>query len=220
MLSAVTENEPIAELAAAPCSAACAFGQEEARRIQEELEKDLEAHEISHRSGGSAGSVAYMEGWRAIEKATHIFGFNGWSSRIIEIKVRNRRCTIGLLTSATDAAGHCCRLPQKEYEAQDKGKQKWDTCYSAIVRIELKDGTFHEDVGLGNGLDRDRHKVRAACMPRTRASPLIAQALVTCYDGVRDTYGQEYEPPVPSSPRRSRASAPARSMRPSNPRSW
>jgi DNA repair and recombination protein RAD52 len=92
MISAVVpvEDEPIADVASAPC----AFAQEDARRIQKELEKDLEAYEISHRSGGSAGSVAYMEGWRVIEKATHIFGFNGWSSRIIEIKVRCRRCPV------------------------------------------------------------------------------------------------------------------------------
>jgi recombination DNA repair RAD52 pathway protein len=97
------EDEPIAEIASAPASA---FAKEDALRIQEELERELEAHEISHRSGGSAGSVAYMEGWRAIEKATHIFGFNGWSSRIIEIKVRWRRCVRCLPASATDAARH------------------------------------------------------------------------------------------------------------------
>ena len=35
-------------------------------------------------SGG--GKVSYVEAWRVIEKAQKIFGFNGWSSRILEVE--------------------------------------------------------------------------------------------------------------------------------------
>ena len=28
--------------------------------------------------------------------------------------------------------------------------------FTAIVRVQLKDGTFHEDVGFGQGIDRNQ----------------------------------------------------------------
>mmetsp|Transcript_2121 Transcript_2121/g.6650 ORF Transcript_2121/g.6650 Transcript_2121/m.6650 type:complete len:409 (-) Transcript_2121:944-2170(-) len=103
-----------------------------ATRIQHSLQKSLESHEISQREGGSAGRVPYIEGWRVIEKAQKIFGFDGWSSRILEMK--------------------------KEYEERVQSNQRWQTAYTATVRVELRDGTFHEDVGVGTGIDRDRGK--------------------------------------------------------------
>eukprot|EP00965_Chrysotila_dentata_P031506 1050581-Pleurochrysis_carterae.AAC.1 len=56
--------------------------------VQRLLQTNLEAHEIMHREGGGAGKVPYMEGWRVIDKAQRIFGFDGWSSKILELRVR------------------------------------------------------------------------------------------------------------------------------------
>ena len=42
-----------------------------------------------------------------------------------------------------------------------QSNQRWQTAYTATVRVELRDGTFHEDVGVGTGIDRDRGKVSA-----------------------------------------------------------
>ena len=79
------------------------------------------------------GKVSYIEAWRVIEKAQTIFGFNGWSSRILDI--------------------------HKEYEDQNAQTQRWNVGYTCIIRVELKDGTFHDDVGFGSvHNERDRGK--------------------------------------------------------------
>ena len=36
------------------------------------------------RSGGAAGTVPYLEGWKAIQLANEIFGFNGWSHSVTQ----------------------------------------------------------------------------------------------------------------------------------------
>ena len=102
-------------------------------QVQELLETRLTKDEIATRDGGGAGKVSYIEAWRVIEKAQTIFGFNGWSSRILDI--------------------------HKEYEDQNAQTQRWNVGYTCIIRVELKDGTFHDDVGFGSvHNERDRGK--------------------------------------------------------------
>jgi len=65
----------------------------------------------------------YIEGHKAIELANKIFGFNGWSSSIVEMTTDfvdelNGRYHVGI----------CCR-----------------------VRVTLQCGAFHEDIGYGSG---------------------------------------------------------------------
>ena len=50
-----------------------------------EKKEKLSKEEIATRDGGAAGKVSYIEAWRVIEKAQAIFGFDGWSSRIVDI---------------------------------------------------------------------------------------------------------------------------------------
>jgi len=64
------------------------FDGAEQNRMQDQLRTNLTSDEISTRSGGSAGQVAYVEGWRVIAKAQEIFGFDGWSSRILQLQAR------------------------------------------------------------------------------------------------------------------------------------
>ena len=97
----------------------------DAERVQAELETLLSKDEISTRDGGGAGKVSYVEAWRVIEKAQRILGFNGWSSKIVDI--------------------------QKEYQHENKNnRDRWDIGYTCVIRVTLKDGTFHEDVGFGS----------------------------------------------------------------------
>ena len=104
----------------------------DASRVQLELETKLGKDELATRDGGAAGKVSYIESWRAIQNAQRIFGFNGWSSKIVDI--------------------------QKEYEEQN-GQHRWSTGYSCLIRVSLKDGTFHDDVGFGSVQnERDRGK--------------------------------------------------------------
>jgi recombination DNA repair RAD52 pathway protein len=65
---------------------------------------------------------SYIEGWKAIEIANDAFGPNGWSCEIIDL------CT-DFCESVND---------------------KWTIGVSALVRVTLKDGCFHEDLGFGS----------------------------------------------------------------------
>lgn len=81
---------------------------ENAAEVQELLATRLEREEVAIRDGAGAQKVSarslrplvrllcgslsgvspqvpYVESWRVIEKAQRIFGFNGWSSRIVDI---------------------------------------------------------------------------------------------------------------------------------------
>ncbi|PSK37803.1 hypothetical protein C7M61_003048 [Candidozyma pseudohaemuli] len=66
--------------------------------------------------------ILNKRGWKALNLANDIFGFNGWSSELISVSVdfldvhNNGRVSLGL---------------------------------SVVARITLKDGTFHEDFGYG-----------------------------------------------------------------------
>ncbi|EPX75176.1 Rad22 Rti1 [Schizosaccharomyces octosporus yFS286] len=98
------------------------------------LSMQLGPEYISRRSGPGGSSVTYLEAWKAIELANEIFGFNGWSSSIQSIHV--------------------------DYVDESKETQKYSIGLSVIVRVTLKDGTFHEDIGYGS-IDNCRAKALA-----------------------------------------------------------
>lgn len=70
----------------------------------------------SRPGGGGQGPVSYLEGWRAFNYANEIFGFNGWSSEILEVTV----------------------------DFMDNDGGKYSCGIACTVRIHLKDGTFHD----------------------------------------------------------------------------
>lgn len=95
---------------------------EEQQSIQEKLDKVLGPEYVSTRPGGSGQSVAYIEGWKVLNLANEIFGFNGWSSELVSVNVD----FVDTLGSGRVSLG-----------------------LSVVVRITLRDGTFHEDLGYG-----------------------------------------------------------------------
>lgn len=101
---------------------ATTYTREEEIRIQRALNKVLGPEYVSFRPGGGGQNVSYIEGWKALNLANEIFGFNGWSSELISVQVDfmdshgSGRVSLGL---------------------------------SVVVRITIKDGTFHEDFGYG-----------------------------------------------------------------------
>lgn len=104
----------------------------EIESIKVALGRKLGPEFISKRKGPGFNSVQYLEGWKAINLANEIFGFNGWNTELKEYKVdfiddKNGAISMGL---------------------------------SCIVRVVLKDGTFHEDVGYGS-IDNCRSKSMA-----------------------------------------------------------
>lgn len=97
-----------------------------------------------------------------IELANQIFGFNGWSSAVVDIT--------------------------PDYiEQNDKGR--FVVGVTAVVKVMLKDGTFHEDVGYGmsenpkKGSAIENAKKEAVSDARKRALRLFGSALGNClYD--------------------------------------
>jgi DNA repair and recombination protein RAD52 len=74
--------------------------------------------------------VSYIEGWKAIDEANRIFGFDGWTRETIEIKCvseRERKMTSG---------------------------DGWGVSYIARVRVAVED-VIREGVGAGHGIDKD-----------------------------------------------------------------
>ena len=51
-------------------------------RIANSLRKKLGPEYVSTRAGPSGGKLAYVEGWKTINIANDIFGFNGWASSV------------------------------------------------------------------------------------------------------------------------------------------
>lgn len=95
---------------------------QEQKEISEKLERILGPEYVSFRPGGNGQRVSYIEGWKALNLANEIFGFNGWSTELIGTQVdfldtsSSGRVSLGL---------------------------------SVVVRVTIKDGTFHEDFGYG-----------------------------------------------------------------------
>lgn len=92
------------------------YAPDEARTVQARLNTRLAAADISYRPAAQ-GTVAYLEGWKAFNLANEVFGFNGWSSEILSLTTD---------FEDTDAQGRV------------------SLGMSCMVRIHLKDGTFHD----------------------------------------------------------------------------
>lgn len=104
-----------------------AISQETAMKIaklQSKLDMKLGPEFISTRPGlGGGPKLSYVEGWKVINLANEVFGFNGWSSTIINLSV--------------------------DFIDGTEETKKYSVGVSSIVRVTLRDGVFHEDVGYG-----------------------------------------------------------------------
>ncbi|KDO24206.1 hypothetical protein SPRG_10635 [Saprolegnia parasitica CBS 223.65] len=139
------------------------FTSDEQQRTDAYLRQKLNTDVLSRRPGPGGRRLTYLESCKAIEIANEAFGFNGWSCRIVD-----------------------CNL---EYKEKD-GNGRWSVGYSAVVRIELKDGSTHEDVGFGTsdgmkelGAALEQSKKASISDARKRALRLFGEYLGnSCYD--------------------------------------
>ncbi|KAI1610559.1 DNA repair and recombination protein RAD52 [Exophiala viscosa] len=96
---------------------------QEIATLQSRLEKQLGPEYILTRAGPGGSKVPYLPGEKVISLANDVFGFNGWSSSIQNIQI--------------------------DFVDENPQTGKVSLGLSVIVRVTLKDGTYHEDVGYG-----------------------------------------------------------------------
>lgn len=99
------------------------FTRAEERRINMELMEDVPQRDIRTRPGPGGQKLHYLAGWKSVEIANRIFGFNGWSENTV-----------------TRRTNFCEQMPNG----------RWAACVTASVRVTLKDGTYREDTGGGS----------------------------------------------------------------------
>jgi len=97
------------------------YSSEEQAAIQRALQARLGPNFISKRPVGGGQHAAYLEGHKAVSLANEIFGYNGWSHSV----------------------------SQQTIDFVDHSQGKFFVGVSAIVKVQLKDGVFHEDIGYG-----------------------------------------------------------------------
>ncbi|KAI1340396.1 hypothetical protein F5Y15DRAFT_415285 [Xylariaceae sp. FL0016] len=92
--------------------------------LQSRLEKQLGPEYLSSRAGPSGAKVHYIAAEKCIALANEVFGFNGWSSSIQNIQV--------------------------DFVDEHPQTLRISLGLSVIVRVTLRDGTYHEDIGYGH----------------------------------------------------------------------
>lgn len=112
---------------------------QEIATLQSRLEKQLGPEYISSRAGPSGQKVHYVAAEKCIQLANEVFGFNGWSSQIMDVQV--------------------------DFIDENPQTLKVSLGLSVIVRVTLKDGTYHEDVGYGH---MENSKGKAAAFEKAK----------------------------------------------------
>lgn len=103
--------------------------------LQAKLNQKLGPEYISQRPGPGGGpKLTYAEGWKLINLANEIFGFNGWSSTLVSLSVDFIDC--------------------------NEESKRYNVGVTAVVRVTLRDGVHHEDVGYGM-LENAKSKAQA-----------------------------------------------------------
>lgn len=97
---------------------------DEIELLQSRLERKLGPEYISERAGPGGTRVHYIAAEKVIALANEVFGFNGWSSSIQNIQV--------------------------DFVDEHPQTLRVTLGLSVIVRVTLRDGTYHEDIGYGH----------------------------------------------------------------------
>jgi DNA repair and recombination protein RAD52 len=125
--------------------------------IQAKLNKRLGPEYVSQRPAPGGGpKLTYVEGWKIIGLANEVFGYNGWCSTVTKIET--------------------------DFVDMDPETRRYNIGVTAIVKVTLKDGTCHEDVGYGTG---ENMKSKGAALDKVLYSLLCCVygrlTVVTCF---------------------------------------
>ncbi|EMP25362.1 DNA repair protein RAD52 like protein [Chelonia mydas] len=127
--------------------------------IQNALRQRLGPEYISSRQAGGGQKVCYIEGHRVISLANEMFGYNGWAHSVTQQNV--------------------------DFVDLNNGKFYVGVC--AFVKVQLKDGSYHEDVGYGvseglksKALSLEKARKEAVTDGLKRALKCFGNALGNC----------------------------------------
>lgn len=98
------------------------YGTEEHQKVAQLLSEPLTRDDVQTRPGPSRLPLTYISGFKAIDKANKVFGFDGWSSQIMGFDM--------IYNKENSQGKHTC-------------------CFTVRLRVTLKNGAFREDVGVG-----------------------------------------------------------------------
>lgn len=99
--------------------------------MKAELAKPLDKRNVKPPAPGKYGE--YIEGWRVIDEANRIFGFDGWAREVLESRCVSERDTM---------------------MGKNKDKAGFAVAYITRVRITAH-GVIREGCGAGTGIDAD-----------------------------------------------------------------
>lgn len=127
-------NDPAQNPFEEPKKRVSEFTAQEIATLQSRLDQKLGPEYLSSRPGPGNKKVHYITAEKVIQLANEIFGFNGWSSSIQNVQV--------------------------DFVEENSHKGTVSMGLSVIVRVTLRDGTYHEDIGYGS-IDNCKGKAMA-----------------------------------------------------------
>ncbi|XP_060101747.1 DNA repair protein RAD52 homolog [Heteronotia binoei] len=137
----------------------CHYTADEYQAIQAALRQKLGPEYISSRQAGGGQKVCYIEGHRVVSLANEMFGYNGWAHSVTQQNV--------------------------DFVDLNNGKFYVGVC--AFVKVQLKDGSYHEDVGYGvseglksKALSLEKARKEAVTDGLKRALKCFGNALGNC----------------------------------------
>ncbi|XP_054844760.1 DNA repair protein RAD52 homolog isoform X1 [Eublepharis macularius] len=141
------------------CFGQCRYTADEYQAIQAALRQRLGPEYISSRQAGGGQKVCYIEGHRVVSLANEMFGYNGWAHSVTQQNV--------------------------DFVDLNNGKFYVGVC--AFVKVQLKDGAYHEDVGYGvseglksKALSLEKARKEAVTDGLKRALKCFGNALGNC----------------------------------------
>ncbi|XP_075870891.1 DNA repair protein RAD52 homolog isoform X2 [Nelusetta ayraudi] len=137
----------------------CVYTAEEHQAVHDALRRKLGPEYISTRMAGGGQKVCYIEGHRVVSLANEMFGYNGWSHSIT----------------------------QQNVDFVDLINGKFYVGVSAFIKVQLKDGAYHEDIGYGvseglksKALSLEKARKEAVTDGMKRALKCFGNALGNC----------------------------------------
>lgn len=118
--------------------------------------------DLSNRPGAGNKQMTYLTGEATVRTLNEIFGYDGWNLSIIK---------------------------HEKIDAHCEGQTKWFASYLSFVRITLANGSYREDVGVGDGRDRTlsaavQHAIKSSVTDgMKRAARLFGDKLGNCLYG-------------------------------------